>query len=418
MRWGKWVIFLPALFLAILPQSAQAADVLVNPTFAFDGGGWTGALTTGAGNDACAGGNPNIDTWQANRLSFSYNLVVVTQQITISIPSTVSFTWSSINRGDVPDASAQVALADSDESLATGSFVSPITDTAGSIGPITTTSDNEVVTITISGQDNKFWAGCYGTQFTTSALDVVSITPTTTTTTTTTTTVAETTTTTTVAPTTTVTTTQPPPPTTTAVPETTTTTTTTTTIAAETTTTTTTTTTTPPETTTTQVETTTTTAIATTTTQPPLIPVVTTSTTPDTIVPTTVLLPPETTVVSALAVSVLSAEQAVELASSAKVLESATQEQLAEIFSGIVEEELTAEQGAEIVSAVQNAPVSVREAFEENINAFAGALDDYVAIGSTISIGERRIINAVTATLIVMSAPIPAATGTKSKKVK
>jgi len=415
MRWTRALIFLPAVFLALaMPQQVRAADILVNTTFAFDGGGWDGALTTGTDNGACAGGQPNMGTWSANRLSFSYVLTTVSQQVVISVPSTVSFFWSSVNRSDQPNATAQVTLADADESLDSGSFVSPITDTAGSLGTVTTTADDEMVTVTISGRDSQSWAGCYGTQFTVSALDVTPIAPPTTTiTTTTSTTVPETTT----------TTTQPP--------ETTTSTSTTTTSIA-------------PETTTTQV--------ATTTTEETLPPATTTTTSqpPDTIVPTTEQLttttkplplpvnisvppapiettPPTTTTtypatipaivaepdaieslsVTAIMEQGVSPEQATELAMSAEVLDSISGDQAEEVFSAVPVDALTAEQGQAIVDAVQDAPAEVRKAFEKVINLFGGQFDEYVPLGSNIPISSRRTLVVIGATVMAASGSIP-----------
>ena len=435
-RFSRWLIIAPAVFFALLPQQVDAADVLVNPSFAFDGGGWTGALTTGTDNSACDGGLPNIGTWTASRLSFSYALTSVTQTVAISVPSAVSFSWSSVNRSDQPNATATVTLTDADESLTTGTFITPITDTAGSLGTVTTTADDEMVTVTISGQDSQSWAGCYGTQFTVSALDVTLIAPppTTvpeTTTTTTTTTVPETTTT----------------ATTTTVPETTTTATTTT--VAETTTTTTTTTQ-PPPPATTQAETTTTTEVPPTTTTTTEVPPTTTSQPPDTIVPTTEQLttttkplplpvnisvppapiettPPTTTTtypatipaivaepdaieslsVTAIMEQGVSPEQATELAMSAEVLDSISGDQAEEVFSAVPVDALTAEQGQAIVDAVQDAPAEVRKAFEKVINLFGGQFDEYVPLGSNIPISSRRTLVVIGATMMAASGSIP-----------
>lgn len=64
---------------------------------------------------------------------------------------------------------------------------------------------------------------------------------------------------------------------------------------------------------------------------------------------------------------------------------------------------------AETLSA---APESVKEAFEAQIDVFSGKFDTYVPSGSTVSVGKRRAINAVVAT--VMAAP--AAAGANSSR--
>jgi len=423
----RWMIIAPAIFFAILPQQAHAADALVNPNFAFDGGGWDGARFTGTGNDACAGGEANIGTWTVNALSFSYVLKTVAQTVTISTPSTVSFTWSSQNRSDASGATATVTLADADQSLSSGSFISSISGQSGSIGPIETTTNDEVVTINISGKDSVGWAGCYGTQFTVSALDVVPVSPPTTiTTTTTSTTVPETTTT---VPETTTTTTQPPETTTS-----TSTTTETTSLPPETTTTPVATTTTvetvPPTTTTT---TTTTEVPTTTTSEPPPIPIDTTSTIPKppvTIVPTSVLLttttetlpllvntsttpvsveiPPTTTtspaVVAALAVTegqTVTPAEAVALINNPNLAELPAA-QIAAVFQAIDESTLTTQDIVAITESLVTAPTNVKEAFEKEVDIFKSGFDDYVPTGSNIPVGQRRTLVAIGAVLVAM----------------
>ena len=89
-------------------------------------------------------------------------------------------------------------------------------------------------------------------------------------------------------------------------------------------------------------------------------------------------------------------DQATELATSEKVLESISADAASEIFNEIPVDELSDEQGQEIVDAVQNAPTEIKEAFEEEINVFDGAFDTYVPTGSNVSVGERRTIVAVT----------------------
>ena len=105
----------------------------------------------------------------------------------------------------------------------------------------------------------------------------------------------------------------------------------------------------------------------------------------------------------------MTTEQATEIASSPEVLAVISGEQASEIFAEVSAESLTETQAEALVEAVQDAPTEVRESFEEELNVYQGSFDNYVAIGSTIPIGERRILNVVTATLFVMSAPVPVA---------
>jgi len=108
-------------------------------------------------------------------------------------------------------------------------------------------------------------------------------------------------------------------------------------------------------------------------------------------------------VVTAVLKSGVSSEQATELASSAKVLESILGEQAAEVFAAVSVEELTAQDGQAIVNAVQDAPLEIKEAFEEEINVFDGVFDNYIAVDSIVDIKTRRILVAATGVIIAMA---------------
>ena len=100
-------------------------------------------------------------------------------------------------------------------------------------------------------------------------------------------------------------------------------------------------------------------------------------------------------------------EQATELATSPKVLESIDGEQAASVFNAIVVAEVSEEAGAAISEALTEAPTDVKESFEEEINVFAGVFDTYTAIGSSIDVGTRRsviAVNLVTSTVALAAA--------------
>ena len=103
----------------------------------------------------------------------------------------------------------------------------------------------------------------------------------------------------------------------------------------------------------------------------------------------------------------ISEGQATELATSAKVLESVDGEQAEEVFGAVEASNLTPDEGLAIVAALESADLPVVKAFEKKLDVFQGSFDIYKPIGSSIPIRERRILNIVTATLFVMSAPIP-----------
>jgi hypothetical protein len=98
--------------------------------------------------------------------------------------------------------------------------------------------------------------------------------------------------------------------------------------------------------------------------------------------------------------------EAVLLSSDASIIESATTEQVTEILSAIDEGSLSDEQGAAIVSAIQNQVVEVRKIFEREINVFDGHTDTYVAVGSVVTIGQRRVIIVASALLLVPVMPV------------
>jgi hypothetical protein len=161
------VTFAISLLLSGVQQiSAQAANALVNGTFSSSGGGWTGASYSGVGDPACPSGQPNIGTWAANALSFSYVKNTVYQDVVISKPSTVKLTFTVKNRFDQTVTnwfSADLA------SVTTGNFTPTTTEQTVSLSFITTTA-NQTVRVSFTGQDGSFWAGCYASQVTNASL--------------------------------------------------------------------------------------------------------------------------------------------------------------------------------------------------------------------------------------------------------
>ena len=90
-------------------------------------------------------------------------------------------------------------------------------------------------------------------------------------------------------------------------------------------------------------------------------------------------------------------DQATELASNPDVLEVVTSQQAEEIFETLDVTELDNTQLDALVEAVQEAPVTVRKAFEKTINVFDDGLGDYVPIGSNVPVDARRTLIAVAA---------------------
>ena len=101
-------------------------------------------------------------------------------------------------------------------------------------------------------------------------------------------------------------------------------------------------------------------------------------------------------------------DQATDLATSAKVLESIDAEQATEIFQEIAVENLTLAEETALVETLTDAPTEIKEAFEGEIDIFGEGLDDYIPTGSGIDVKARRALIAVTTTLtMITTAPMP-----------
>ena len=109
-------------------------------------------------------------------------------------------------------------------------------------------------------------------------------------------------------------------------------------------------------------------------------------------------------VVEALLADEPTEEQATALASSPEVLAVISTEQAAQIFEALDVGTLTDAQTEELIAAVQDAPTEIREEFEDTIDIFGEGLDTYVPTGSTIPVGERRTLIAVTAGITLAAA--------------
>jgi hypothetical protein len=114
-----------------------------------------------------------------------------------------------------------------------------------------------------------------------------------------------------------------------------------------------------------------------------------------------------TAIVTTLLNTEVTSDQAVEVVSSAEVLESISGEQAQQLFDAVDEQSLSVEEQAQIVEAVQEAPTAVKEAFEDKINIFGGAgFDGYVPVGSNVNVAVRRTIIVGTTILVAMPSPV------------
>jgi hypothetical protein len=102
----------------------------------------------------------------------------------------------------------------------------------------------------------------------------------------------------------------------------------------------------------------------------------------------------------------LDTSQAASLVSSPTVLASVTSEQAVALFEEIAPTELSPAEAEAVVAAVQDAPSSVRKAFESVLNIFQGFADTYVPLNSTVPVKTRRALIALSAVFLTV-APAP-----------
>jgi hypothetical protein len=103
----------------------------------------------------------------------------------------------------------------------------------------------------------------------------------------------------------------------------------------------------------------------------------------------------------------LDTSQATLLITSPAVLANITTDQAEQLFSEIAPTELSPDEAEAVVEAVQEAPNSVRKAFESVLNIFQGFADNYVPLNSTVPVSTRRALIALGAVFLTV-APAPA----------
>ena len=81
-------------------------------------------------------------------------------------------------------------------------------------------------------------------------------------------------------------------------------------------------------------------------------------------------------------------------------------EEITQLVDDIANADLTDAQAEQIAQALTDAPAEVKEAFQEAINVFGGQFDSYVPTGSTVPVGTRRTLIAVTTATFAASTPI------------
>lgn len=96
-------------------------------------------------------------------------------------------------------------------------------------------------------------------------------------------------------------------------------------------------------------------------------------------------------------------DQAVALVTNAAFTE-LPDDKLEQVFESIPVEELSAEQEEALVSTLTAAPEEVKDTFEATVDIYGSGLDEYVPTGSTIDVGTRRAVIAVTTVMSTVAA--------------
>ena len=98
-------------------------------------------------------------------------------------------------------------------------------------------------------------------------------------------------------------------------------------------------------------------------------------------------------------------EESISAVFSEEVLNELSDDQVAELIDAIVPSELSDDQALALSEALTDAPDNVKQEFEQQIDVFGGQFDTYVATGSAVPVGARRVIVAAAVAAFAMPAP-------------
>lgn len=137
----------------------------------------------------------------------------------------------------------------------------------------------------------------------------------------------------------------------------------------------------------------------------------TTSTTTSTTIPPTTTSTQQTTTTTALVIEEnMSQNELVKAVTNAEILQEISKDEAVQIFESLDTSQITDQEKEIIIDAIQDAPSEVKEAFEQEINIYGEGFDNYVPVGSSISVKERRTLLAVAGIASTMSV-VPASSG-------
>jgi hypothetical protein len=111
-----------------------------------------------------------------------------------------------------------------------------------------------------------------------------------------------------------------------------------------------------------------------------------------------------TNLVESIDVSSLT-EESISAVFSEEVLNELSDDQVTELIDAIVPSELSDDQALALSEALTDAPDSVKQEFEQQIDVFDGQFDTYVPTGSAVPVGARRVVVAAAVAAFAMPAP-------------
>lgn len=111
-----------------------------------------------------------------------------------------------------------------------------------------------------------------------------------------------------------------------------------------------------------------------------------------------------TNLVESIDVSSLT-EESISAVFSEEILNELSDDQVTELIDAIVPSELSDDQALALSEALTDAPDSVKQEFEQQIDVFDGQFDTYVPTGSAVPVGARRVVVAAAVAAFAMPAP-------------
>jgi hypothetical protein len=83
------------------------------------------------------------------------------------------------------------------------------------------------------------------------------------------------------------------------------------------------------------------------------------------------------------------------------ILSQVPTENLEQFFESLDMSALSPEEQNRVINELNNASEDVKKKFENTVNIYSGTFDEYVPVGSVITVGERKVLIAATGVLFM-----------------